>query len=351
MFWLGFADQSRPDAPGAGSPPPPGTPAAPPPPPEDEQDQSAGEEATEVVLTLLPWAISILLHAGLLLLAIFIVWSARVPVDEEEIIIPNANLSPTPGVPLTTTTQTTLTQSASSAATSSLQSLSTSQSTATLSSAVDTSSLAIGTAGGSAGAASPFGTGISAGGSFKATFFGTGGNARRIVYLVDASGSLIATLPYVISELKRSISELSEKQEFAVFFFNEDGVIEVNPPRMRAATDQLKAQRIAWMDEDNVHAKGRADPVKAMNTALVYRPQLMFLLSDDITGKGRYEVDQRRLLDEIQKNNQANTKINTIQYIYPDGITRYGLKATLEQISDRTGGEYKYLDARELGIQ
>ena len=65
-----------------------------------------------------------------------------------------------------------------------------------------------------------------------ATMFGaTGGNAYKIIYIVDASGSLIDTLPFVIKELKRSINELSDRQEFNVIFFQAGDAIEVNVPR------------------------------------------------------------------------------------------------------------------------
>ena len=97
--------------------------------------------------------------------------------------------------------------------------------------------------------------------------------------------------------------------------------------------------------------KGLSNPVKALRLALRYRPQLLFVLSDNITGQGRYEVDQRRLLASIERENKSATKINTIQFVYPDPLEKFSLKATLQLIAERTGGIYKFLDARELGIE
>jgi len=286
-------------------------------------------------------------------LTLFIVWASVQTLEEDEVIIPNARLSETPGAPITQQT----TQRETTQTTSARRSVSQSQSQAqsSLTSAVSTSESAlIGAISGSqGGAASPFGMGQDASGSFKATFYGTGGNARRLVYLIDASGSLIDTLPFVIQELKRSIGELSERQSFAVIFFQGDDAIEVPPPGLRAATSARKAQVISWVDteQQNVIAIGGTNPIKALQRALQMGPQLMFLLSDNITGNGRFEVDQRRLLREIERVNRAKTKINTIQFIYPDPLTSVGMEATLKLIADRSGGIYKFLDARELGLR
>ena len=105
------------------------------------------------------------------------------------------------------------------------------------------------------------------------------------------------------------------------------------------------------VDAGHITPKGLSNPVKALQLALRYKPQLLFILSDDITGHGRYEADQRRLLADIRRANKAGTKINTIQFLYRDKLESYGLKPTLQLIAERSGGIYKFLDGRELGIE
>ena len=336
MWWFGFADSDRPTP----------QPEAPVPAPAEERAPER-DEVGDLILTLLPWGVSVVLHAGLVLLAVFIVWSVQVTIDEEEVIIPIARLSQTPGTPMTTTKTRQIKRTATSRR--SLSRRTNTRTESTLNSSVDTSAMKIGAAGGAAGKASPFGNAIRTGGGFESSFFGTGGNAKRIVYLVDASGSLIDTLPFVILELKRSIGQLSEKQTFTVFFFSGSGVIEIVPPRMQRADDRVKRERITWMDSSrgNVIPLGSGDASKALEQALQYKPQLLYLLSDNITGEGIYEKDQRRLLKSIAESNKTGTKINTIQFIYPDKLPQ----GTLELIAKGTGGEYKFLDARELGIE
>jgi len=57
------------------------------------------------------------------------------------------------------------------------------------------------------------------------------------------------------------------------------------------------------------------------------------------------------LLSQIAKANRGNTRINTFQFLYPDPLTRAGLKGTMELISETSGGIYKFLDGRELEIE
>ena len=86
---------------------------------------------------------------------------------------------------------------------------------------------------------------------------------------------------------------------------------------------------------------GLSNPVKAITRAIQYQPEVIFLLSDNITGQGRYEVDQKQLLAQIEHaNSRSRTVINTIQFLYPDHLARYGLKPTLEEIADKTEASY-----------
>ncbi len=315
----------------------------------DEEKEELGDEINAVLLSLLPWGISILFHVGLVLLAIFVVWSTIEPLNQdEEVIIPIARLSVTPGAPLTMKTTKKKIKSKQRVMTKSIR-----QTPTKLSSQVDAKIPLIGASGGAPGKASPFGTTVRTDSGARATLYGSGGNAKRLAYIIDASGSLLDSMPFVINEIKRSISQLSDKQTFTVIFFQGEEAIEIPPPGLKKATSENKQLVINWIDMDsgNVVPKGRSNPVKAVAAALRYKPQLVFLLSDNITGQGQYEMNQKRLLAEIKKANTANTKINTIQFLYPDPLVKVGLKPTMELISESTGGIYKFVDGRELGIQ
>jgi hypothetical protein len=335
MMFLGLADSSEPPVAAVIS----------------LQPAEPSDHGGDAILAAIPWLISLLLHLGLVLVAIFIVWSAQQDMEEDEVIIPIARLSATPHAPLKMKATKMVTQKTRSNTRRSLTSRMKSKSQSALSGKVDTKSLALG-AGAVLSKASPFDSGIKAGAELEAKFFGTSGNARRIVYLVDASGSLIDTLPFVILELKRSIGQLSERQKFSVIFFQGNEAIEVPPPGLKQATSANKQKIIRYIDIDSgkITPMGLSNPVKALRLALRYRPQLLFILSDNITGQGRYEVDQRRLLASIDRENKSATKINTIQFLYPDPLEKFHLKPTLQLIAERSEGIYKFLDGRELGI-
>jgi len=187
---------------------------------------------------------------------------------------------------------------------------------------------------------------------FAATFYGTGGNARRIAYVVDASGSLIDTLDYVLAELRRSIDDLSDRQSFTVIFFQGDRALEAPPAGLKPATPAIKRQVEQWFSPQagNVRAAGITAPQAALRLALHYEPQLIFLLSDSITSPGQDETDQRQLLQQIRQMNTSKTKINTIQFLYPDPLAAGGARGTLELIAEQTGGVYRFVSGRDVGI-
>ncbi len=315
----------------------------------EEEKEDVSKEISAVLAGMLPWGISVLLHVGILILAIFIVWTTVKQVQEEAPIIPSVRLSEKPGAQLSQSQQKVQQQSA--AKRSLTKSTETSQVT---NQKVKLDSRLIGVQGGSAGAkANPFGGAVGADGPFAVGFLGGGGNARQIAFIIDASGSLIDTLPFVIQELKKTINELSDQQSFTVIFAVDGKVIEVPPAGLKKATPELKERVMAWFDPraGNIVPRGVTDPVPAITQALRYRPQLLYILSDNITGRGQYERDQQVLLAEIERANTGGTKINTLQFLYPDGLTAYGFEPTLKIISTKTGGVYKFVDAGELGLR
>lgn len=348
MFWLGLAshrDQANTSAqarPGVEDPyeSAPGE-------QEDEEKAAVGDEINAMLVSLLPWGTSILFHIGLVVLAIFVVWTTT-RIEKEEVIIPLASLSPTPGAPLTMKVTKKMVRTRKTRRTITKEVV---KPPTQLSNKIKTKMSLTGAAGGSAAKVSPFDTAVQ--GGMKATMYGTGGNARKLAYIIDASGSLIDSLPFVLQELTRSVRDLSEKQSFTVIFFQGDRAIEVPPSGLKKAAPEVKRDVIRWIDmkHGNIIPAGQSNPVNALRMALRYKPQLIFLLSDNITGHGQYELNQKRLLAEIDKANSGNTKINTIQFLYPDPLAKIGLKPTMQMISESTGGIYKFIDGKELGIQ
>ena len=323
------------------------------PPPSDaqqlEEDQATvGEEINHTLTILLPWAISILLHLGIGLLAVFFVWSGALQEEEEDNIVPEARmLNDEPSELLTYSENLEVQATTDVPKEIQTQEVAKGDPLSQISMETDSDLALIGVTGSKA---LPAGSKIGKD-KLGVGMYGLGGNARTVVYVVDASGSLIDSLPFVINELKDSFRKLSDEQRFTVIFFQRDTAIEVPVPTrgMKIANRENIKQVSDWitLDQGNIVPRGSSNPVEAIRLALGYKPDLIYILSDDITGKGRYAVDQQDLLTMIEQTKKARgagkTRINTIQFLYPDPL------GTLEKIADQNEGRYRYVDQSVVG--
>ncbi len=187
----------------------------------------------------------------------------------------------------------------------------------------------------------------------KSTFFGTGHtNPKRTVYMIDASGVVFQTLPFICMELKRSINEMNSDQEFTVIFFQGGSPREIPPLGLKKADKESKNKVFNWIDSSHIIAQGGNSPAKAIELASKYQPDLIYLLSDNVTGEGANQVNQQELVQKFTEEAAKNkTRINAIQFLHPDPFTALGKKSTLQLITEKTGGVYRFIDAKELGIE
>jgi len=181
----------------------------------------------------------------------------------------------------------------------------------------------------------------------------TGTNARRIAFVVDASGSMITTFWIVVEELQRSIEQLSPQQEFTIVFFQANRAVAVPPEdRMIPATPDEKVRVFKWISDEVIPAD-RSNPIEAIRHAITLEPNVIFMLSENITGSGQFEIDQDdllALLDELNpvdpETGLRHTQIKCVQFLYPDPL------GTLEKIAAEHGGEngYRFMSKQELGL-
>lgn len=327
----------------------------------DEEDGSVGEEINTTLIALMPWGISVLFHVALVLAAAFIVWSTIANGPEEQPVIPSTDLTKTPGAP--TPIEQVKTESADSSPTTPVVDPTVVNPVPTVTNTPIATNLAgLQFQGGKTGG--PLGNSNGAG-DFGTSVFGNGGNAKDIAFIVDASGSMVDVLPFVINELKRVVNDLSPKQKITIIFFSGKGVDEVvggsKRTGLRPCTPQFKESIRDWVSLENFRyetgGRGSQHVEAAIQKALSYKPQLVFLLSDNLTGGGlgasQHEIFQPELMAAIKKQNKGTppAKFNTIQFLYEDPLVRAGLKGTLKLIADETGGNYKFMGARDLHLQ
>ncbi|MEM6506633.1 MAG: hypothetical protein AAF711_14450 [Planctomycetota bacterium] len=339
-------------------------------------DEELFDEASEIreeigatVTALMPWGISILVHVALIVLAFFLVWQTIVKGPKEQPVVPNL---PTAKELTTFTTDPTEDPT---------EEIVTGGGEAFAVEIAPVEPVDITTIGNDFSAPQPF-TGKSFSdltGKFKGPNQGDhknpifGGTADEVVFLIDASGSMVDVLPFVINELKRVVNKMQPRvengrtvyQEATVIFFSGEGVHEVpgggGIKGMRPMTPQFKAQVQEWVALENFNydtgGRGSAHVKAAMTRALSYEPELIILLSDNLTGGGQgatqHELMQDDLLEMIHKHNKAKppTKINTIQFLYEDPLVRHGLQGTLDRIAEETGGEARFITQQMLNLR
>jgi hypothetical protein len=188
----------------------------------------------------------------------------------------------------------------------------------------------------------------------SATFAGLRAtNARTIVYVVDASGSMIGSFRTVLDELSRSLAGLVPAQSFAIIFFQRNLAIPVPPANRLVPVSRSASQQAVEWARRNVIPSGRSNPVEALTRAIALRPDCIFLLSSNITGAGQFEIDRADLLATLDRLNpldsgtgRRRSQIQCIQFLDADPLD------TMRTIAERHGGEggYKFLDRDELGL-
>ena len=181
--------------------------------------------------------------------------------------------------------------------------------------------------------------GLTSGGASGPTFFNTGGaqarGARRIVYVVDRSGSMIDTFDMVVEELIESVQGLGRSQKFHVMFFNTGAPVENPPRRLVSAIGSQKKAFFEFLQSDAVLPQGSTDPHDAMSRAFQLKPDLIFFLTDG-------EFDPALLAQLEQWNKDRQVKIFTIAYFNREGA------ALLEKIAREHGGTFRYVSEDDL---
>lgn len=188
---------------------------------------------------------------------------------------------------------------------------------------------------------------------------------QDLVFVIDASGSMVRLLPFVINETKRVINELRPSVFVTIICFSGRGIYEVDSAvgwsGLRQSTPAFKAEARDWLSLSNHCFKTGGSGVRFAEAAIVrslrYKPDLIFILSDHLggggPGAGRHEIDQEALLAAIHAENDVQTpaKINTISFVNSGPLAEAGLRGTLERIADETGGRFKYIGERDLDLR
>lgn len=167
-------------------------------------------------------------------------------------------------------------------------------------------------------------------GAAPITFAGLGASsARSVVYVVDASGPMVSSLPMVLVEVFKSTLRLSSQQRFGVVIFRDfaDGSrprTESFAPVLVRATPTAKQRLGEWLK--TVRPGGRSNPLSGLEHSLRLKPDAVFLLSRSIerTGGGVWENGLAETMSRLDRLNPAFASgrravlIQTIQFLEED---------------------------------
>jgi hypothetical protein len=181
--------------------------------------------------------------------------------------------------------------------------------------------------------------------------FGHGGNATRIVYICDASGSMLTKMDLLKLELQKSVQELSPVQAFDVIFFQEGGrsYIDLSPDLMMATAAN---KRKLYNFLQDVVGQGNTHVIPALTTAFSKptSPELIYLLTD-----GAFEDETAPVvISAISRlNAQKRVKVNTVLLVGKsneiDADDIKDARAGMQTIAKQNGGVYNEVSVSELG--
>lgn len=298
------------------------------------------------------WTISILLHAGLFI-AFYKMGFSRA-VAERRLIIPEARLvagpaqvTPPSGLPRKLTEPTPAPDEIRAPHLSELPILSVAAVDATASDVVVSGPPML-TLPGMDSAGSGLGTTSSGSGMAVgpvSRFFGQAGNAYRIVYVVDISGSLMHFMDDIVREMQGSIRDLLPTQEFHIVAAMPLQVREMEPRRLVPANARYKAMAhdmIKFLASNN--DRGEPDPIEAMKRAFAVGPELIYFLSDGYYS--RIDADLLATLKQLNSNQQVKITVIGIGWsaenVPGEPVPRP--KVLLEQIAREHGGHCRFVD-------
>jgi hypothetical protein len=180
-----------------------------------------------------------------------------------------------------------------------------------------------------------------AGNGPKAPAFGVTGNAFKIAYVCDSSGSMLSKMPQLKDELTKAVGALEPVQAFNVIFFADpdvkpqtlaDHLLMANPPN--------KVKYSAFIQR--VNASGSTDPLPGLELAFAQHPQLIYLLTDGDFPDNDKVLKRVRELDKDKK-----VRLNTIVFTSPKDADK-GIVQLMQTLAEEFGGQYRVVAPDDL---
>ncbi|MGD0766599.1 MAG: hypothetical protein ABSB42_00090 [Tepidisphaeraceae bacterium] len=180
----------------------------------------------------------------------------------------------------------------------------------------------------------------------KSKIFGHGSNVRSIIYVCDASGSMVGQGDDALkTELKRDIANLSPIQQFNILIFHETRT----GSQYQALTDKLimgtpSSKATAFDFIDNLPFSSVNNPIPALEEAFREEPQLIFLLSHGDFNNRYNTTNNAEVLNKIEElNRDKKVHVNTVLLLGErrKEVERKDLELIMRNIAQGDGGALK----------
>ncbi len=154
------------------------------------------------------------------------------------------------------------------------------------------------------------------------------GDARKIVYLLDYSGSMDRILAAVEGHLAETIDSLDASKQFHVMYFSSGEPLEMPGKALRPATPARK--KLARQFLQSIRAGSGTDPTDALVRAFSLKPDVIYLLSD-----GQFSDD---IFDFVlQGNPNQRVTVNTICF------GNRGGQVLMKAIAEANSGRFRLI--------
>ena len=192
---------------------------------------------------------------------------------------------------------------------------------------------------GDGGALAPFGVPGGGGGiGPRSNFAGTSTRANKIVYVLDATGSMMSSFDDLRRQLKMAVGGLRPPQSFNIIFINDKNPPPLAPELLFASPEN---KRKAEEYVETMAPRGATEPLPALEKAYGMKPELINLLMDPT------DIPNRKLmLDLITKHSTGGKiKLNIIAF---EGTADPDVTKFLKELATSSGGQYVFKTAKDL---
>lgn len=197
------------------------------------------------------------------------------------------------------------------------------------------------------GAARPIATGTK-GGPPGTAFMGTRDVGLKVVFVIDASGSMISNNAMQVAKgaLVSSLQALDERQQFLIIFYSDKPEVvklkDESKPSLAAATEinkTLARQKIAGRQPD-----GGTEHLSALELAMKLGPDVIFFLTDALDPQLWPQE-----LDKIQRTNAGRIRIHSIEFGQGPELSEAANPGNfLRKLARQNGGTYRYHDVTKF---